>query len=395
MIISSNDKNDGTIDTIKFFVDKKIEIINDSGGIKGTRVRAEYYDDQEDESKAKTIFQKLINDKSLIGIVGLWNSTRGRNVVDIVGNSNVPYIGDFSINSLFENYENIYSIAKGVSEEIAILDEFIKYNKYKKFALIGKKGDLYTEIYFEHIKQLSSSGEYDVILEKWFPKGYKPSDIDISEIIKEIDHKADFIFLSLGSSGNSKIIEPLAHRGIRLPIYTVLGTIGSLLSISGNCYSGDFYDTAEKGIPNVNSQRLEELVEKFKDDINSIELNNYVVGYGGRYADAVGILLKIANSSEDIDVTSIKKFIVKSLPNYQAGKGIYRGWSQDWSFSKNRYSSENVLITWKPEGYDGFILHPKQFVIKENEVATIPVIYLNIDMIRITKVSIADRSFYA
>nr|VFJ72021.1 MAG: ABC-type branched-chain amino acid transport system, substrate-binding protein [Candidatus Kentron sp. FW] len=396
VIVSSTQSNQATIELIKLFVDKRIDEFNRKGGIGGHPVKAVYMDDHQDSSLTRKHVANIITDTHLLGIIGCWNSTRGKEIVDLIGESGVPFIGDFSLDTLFSNYGNIYSMTKGISDRLFVFDRFIKSRMVKNIAFIGETGDLYTTEYYNHIRNHLSDDDLGLTYEKWLPKSKKVDEGTLKNIVSGVkESEVDMIFLSLDTSRNSIIVESLRENNLKIPVYTILGTIGGLLSEIGHDFDFDWYDTAEKGVPNVESQRLEELVTRYSSDISEIDSGRYVVGYGARYADGVGMILDSAKNTRSRDIGDIRKHVIGSLRDYVSGKHVYKGWSRYWAFTKNRTSSEDVLLVWKPANYDGFILYPEQYMREGGEHKRKPVIYLSVDMIRIAGVDNSEKSFYA
>nr|VFK37537.1 MAG: ABC-type branched-chain amino acid transport system, substrate-binding protein [Candidatus Kentron sp. SD]VFK43332.1 MAG: ABC-type branched-chain amino acid transport system, substrate-binding protein [Candidatus Kentron sp. SD] len=394
IIVSSTKNNHATIELIKFFVKKRIDEFNKKGGINGRPVKEVYMDDFEDSSLTIRHVEKILRDEYLVGILGCWNSTRAKEIVDLIGTSGVPFIGDFSINTFFSNYGNIYSMDKGVSDELAIFDKFLNDRAIRNVAFIGRLGDLYTIKYYNYIKD-SLASDRGIAYEKWLLKSEEIDESALENIISDVEKsRTDIIFLSLGAR-NGILIESLHKNNIRIPVYSILGTIGKLLSSVGYEFDFDWYDTAVEGIPNVESQRLEELIARYRSDISSIDSSRYLAGYGGRYADGVGMILDAAKSAASQEIRGIREHVIESLRSYISSRRFYKGWSRYWAFTENRTSSEDILLVWKPANYDGFILYPEQYARKAGGYVRKPVIYLNVDMIRITGVNNSEKSFSA
>nr|VFK29017.1 MAG: ABC-type branched-chain amino acid transport system, substrate-binding protein [Candidatus Kentron sp. MB]VFK29536.1 MAG: ABC-type branched-chain amino acid transport system, substrate-binding protein [Candidatus Kentron sp. MB]VFK74819.1 MAG: ABC-type branched-chain amino acid transport system, substrate-binding protein [Candidatus Kentron sp. MB] len=396
VILSSPEDDSPMTDSIKFLVDKRIDVLNKEGGINGHPVRAVYMDDFEDGSLTKKYVEEIITDQNLLGIVGCWNSTRGKGIVDVIGKTDIPFVGDFSLDTIFSDYRNIYSMARGVSDELGVFEKFLIDNKVDTVAFIGRAEDLYTIEYYRHIKDRSADGAPDIRYEKWLPKSKGIDGATRKSIISGIkSSEADMIILSLGAKDNGVIMEALRENNMKTPVYSVLGVMGKLLSTMGHGFDFDWYDMVEQGMPNIESQRLEELITKYRDDLSEIDSYYYVIRAGGRYADGVGMILDAARNAGSQDMKEIRSHVLDTLHSYISGKYVYKGWSRYWAFTKNKTSSEDILLIWKPADYDGSILYPEQYELRRGQYIRKPVIYLGVDMIRITDVDTSETNFYA
>nr|VFK16313.1 MAG: hypothetical protein BECKLPF1236A_GA0070988_101431 [Candidatus Kentron sp. LPFa]VFK31641.1 MAG: hypothetical protein BECKLPF1236C_GA0070990_101451 [Candidatus Kentron sp. LPFa] len=111
------------------------------------------------------------------------------------------------------------------------------------------------------------------------------------------------------------------------------------------------------------------------------------------------MIINAALDAKSQDVGDMRRHVNKRLHDYMSGQRVYKGWTRYWSFTKNRTSLEDVLLIWKPINYDGFILYPEQYSVLEKDGRKIyvkkPVIYLNVDMIRLANINNSEKSFYA
>ncbi|MBT8419406.1 MAG: ABC transporter substrate-binding protein [Gammaproteobacteria bacterium] len=179
----------------------RIDEFNKGGGISGRRVRAVYLDDLGISSRAEENVKEILADENLLGLVGCRVSTKGEKIVGPIGESGVPFIASFSVNTLFSDYSNIYSMARGVSDELLLLSKFLESEAVKKIAFIGMGSDLYTEEYYEHVKD-------DVVYERWFPKSEDIDEGVLGQIISGIEQsRADMIFTSLDNEMTTTVIE--------------------------------------------------------------------------------------------------------------------------------------------------------------------------------------------
>ncbi|MBT8419405.1 MAG: hypothetical protein KJO08_00940, partial [Gammaproteobacteria bacterium] len=91
----------------------------------------------------------------------------------------------------------------------------------------------------------------------------------------------------------------------------------------GRALGFDLYDTVEEGVPNLEGQKLEELIDKY--DIRIFDKpSRHVVRYGGRYADSVGMILDSAKKASSNNLNDLRKQINNSLSSYKPGKDVYK-----------------------------------------------------------------------
>jgi len=194
VIVSGEDARKSAI---THFVNYAIEQQNLKGGIGGKLLKAEIFDDDNQPEILEKQGKEIIADKSFIGVVGGWNSTRASKIIDIFGKNNMPYIGDFSNADLFSQYSNIYTMAPSDNYD------------FKRAIFIGREGDNYSKKHQDFIKiqsQYPKSKDKTYALCKslfYEQRSLKPE--ELSEIVQTAqDCRADLIFLSLGSVYNAR-----------------------------------------------------------------------------------------------------------------------------------------------------------------------------------------------
>lgn len=394
LISSQKDSTPQEIEAIKQFSKKRVEAVNRAGGLHGQPLKVYFLDDFRDGNETVKNVQKAIADKRLIAMVGIWNSTRGAKVVDAVGKSAIPFISEISLNVMFADYQNIFTLTRSINDELKVFKRLLS-EKATRVAFVGLEGDLYTKSFYGALNDLS--GKLTVASTHWIPKDAEFNEQRIAPIIKAIkDGGADFICLSTGSARAEALLDKLAAAGVAVSGFVALGTIGRILEINPKlAYRGSLYDIAEGGIPNVNNERLEQLVRRADFDLSSFGFGAYAIGYGARYGDLISMIAKSAANSEKTDVPSLRDAVASGLRLLAEGKRVFRGWSQDWSFAADRASAENSLLVWSPPSYQGFVLAPVQYLRSGQGLKEVPVIYLNLDMVRIFRVDSNDKSFHA
>jgi hypothetical protein len=106
-------------------------------------------------------------------------------------------------------------------------------------------------------------------------------------------------------------------------------------------------------------------------------------------------LAEVANSEESTGSENIRERINKGLEKYKDGGRIYRGWFEDWYFTKERAKAGDVLLAWKPSALPHPILAPEQYMRLNDTLRKVPVFFTHMSMVEITGVSDIEGSFYA
>ncbi len=382
---------------IRSIVKRRAELINAAGGIRGHRLKLLFLDDRQDVKRTRANMKTALARDDLIGMIGVWNSTRGAKIVDLAGPSGVPFISEMSDNSLFTDYANIFTMTRSIADEAAAVVRFVRDN-YKRPVFVGWEDDRYTR---ELHKALGAPGSgVSFVANRWVKRSEgikKFADADFAELIAAIrDKDADLICLSLGSTRGAQFLERMRKSGVSLPAFILLGTVASVLAKpEGPRYPGAMFDVAEGGIPQLNNERLQRLVRGTGLQDAHLKFEAYALGYGARYADLIAMIADAAGRSKATDIKKLRRDIIWRLHSYTVGRRVFQGWAQDWSFSKDRASVEDTLIVWRPPGHNTFLLHPVQYRFVGKTATKIPVLYVNVDMNRIYNVDVDDRSFQA
>ena len=396
--ISSSPTDGGPeeVAAIQDFVRRRAEVINTAGGVKGRKLNIKFFDDKTDVKKTIANVDAALKDPRLLAMVGIWNSTRGAQVMDVVGASGKALISELSVEDLFADHRNIYTLTRAVSDEEDVFVSFAQ-NKFQKLAFIGLENDLYTRAFYERFT--APSAKIPMVSSVWIKGKVEDNDTEIARAIAEIRaSEADILFLSVGSRRGSKVLKLLAEHDIKIPVFIALGSINGVVSHptgGGKRYLGAFYEIAEGGIANLNNERLEQLMRR-PDRMPAVRTYSpYAVGYGARYADLVAMLAELAEASPSANPTRMADHIVDELAKLRKGQRVWRGWAQDWTFTDAQASGEHSLLVWRPNAYARSILAPEQYVRADDKVTAVPVLYVHLDMVSISQVDSSKRSFEA
>lgn len=396
--ISSSPTGDGPeeVFAIQDFVKRRAEMINALGGIKGRKLNIKLFDDKTDVNKTIENVDAALKDARLLAMVGIWNSTRGAQVMDTVGASGKALISELSVEDLFVGHRNIYTLTRSVSDEEDVFVTFAK-DKFQRLAFLGLEGDLYTQAF--HTRLSAPDAKVPMVVDAWVKGKVEDNEAEIARAISEIKSKnADILFLSVGSRRGSKILKRLADHEIKIPVFIALGSINGVVTHptgGGKRYRGGFYEIAEGGIANLNNERLEQLMRS-PDRMPAVRTYSpYAVGYGARYADLVAMLAELANAAPSANPSRMADYIVDELAKLRKGRRVWRGWAQDWTFTEAQASGEHSLLVWRANARSKSILAPEQYVRAGGKIKAVPVLYVHLDMDSISHVDSNDRSFEA
>lgn len=378
---------------IREFVELRVDEINRAGGIKGRKLKAVFYDDENEAERTISNVKAALGDPNMLAMVGLWNSTRGALVVDAIGRSNVPFISEMSVERLFANYPNIYTLTRSVRDEKSVFAAFAR-DGFKRVVFVGASKDAYTRDYRTQLE-----GEGNIIAAShWVDAEGVDSDERLDDVVRQIrEQQPDLVFLSLGSGRGAQFLARMQRGGVRAPVFVGLGSISGLVRFLADKggYDGSLYEIAEGGIANLNNERLEELMRGPLRKALSRSYSPYSVGYGARYADLVQLIAEMAMVGSERDVTRLREVIAGRLAKLKVGRRVWRGVAQDWSFTNERASAEHSLLVWLKPGEEEAVLAPMQYVRKADGLDRVPVIYVHMDLVRLHRVESNDKTFEA
>ncbi len=379
---------------IRDFVIRRVAAINADGGIRGARLEAMILDDASDVARTKANVDRVLSDPDVVAIIGIWNSTRGAAVVRAIGESGVPFISEMSVETLFSDFPNVYTLTRSVADEQEVFKAFAREN-FKRVAIVGDSDDLYTRAYIHHLTLPGSGIAFDppVWIQGNVDDQLEPIDRIAADIAKS---GADGIFLSMGSKRGAAFLARLSRAGVKLPVFIGLGSTSGVLADpggGGRDYQGAIYEVAEGGIANLNNERLEQLMRQPEGLGGGRKYSEYATGYGARYADLLALVADAA--AHGVMRDAMRQAIAQRLAGLAEGRRVWRGWAQDWSFSKERASSERSLIVMRRPGENKTFLSPFQFVRVDGRIQRIPVLNVHLDMTRVYGADSAAKSFEA
>lgn len=398
VIINSVEITPEDFDVVKFIIEKKLESVNDNGGINGHKIEAVYLDDKGSNELLYKLVEESIADTNMLAYIGCKSSSRAHAIAPLLAKYNTALIGGYSLTPLVEKYPNMYSAEIGIREVSVMLQNLLK-NKATKGAFIGKTGDAYSSGLLHEMDSLAKSyPAFQVALRKWFPLGYKFNKNELDILADSLKQQADFLLLSTEQESTNFLLEELWKRGVKMPVFCGLADISQINTQSNYYTAAELYDINPVGIPGVLNMRLQEQLSHYKNHIKPGSTMQFQLGFGGRHADMIGLLVEASHDKTAAPNSAIRTRINTGLEKYINGYQIYRGWFADWYFTSDRSFAGEALLSWKPQQFKDPLLAPLQFYRSDTGLQTkaeMPVLYTNINIDNISQVSDNDGTFYA
>lgn len=151
--------DNGRVKAIKHLALAEQERINASGGVHGRPLDIKFYDDMRDDKKAVANMRQALGDPTLLAMIGLSSSSRGKAVFDAmgpqIGASQIPFLSDLSVSGLFNGYANIYTTRPSQDEVRApVMVEFTRAIGYVRPAFLGRAGSVFFDALGDSLKKL-------------------------------------------------------------------------------------------------------------------------------------------------------------------------------------------------------------------------------------------------
>ncbi|MEM1293940.1 MAG: ABC transporter substrate-binding protein, partial [Verrucomicrobiota bacterium] len=382
-----------TIDAIKRFLEYRARELNRDGGILDTPVKLTFFDDHENAEETKARFQEALGEERLIAMLGLWSSSRGSGITDLVGQSGVPFISEISLDQLFRDHENIFTLTTSVSDDIDLFQRFLSDN-FTSVQFVGVNDDLFTLEFHNALEGLKD--ELEIMEELWVESKGDISKAALDQIIASIrERKPSILCMAAGSFRGGVILQALAEAGIETPVYFATGTIQRVLrNLQGIDYNGALYQNGTD-IPYVDNERLAQL--RRHPDFGALGDNysNDDLAYGLIYSDMLAMIADAATGAPDLSPAGLQSHIGIRLREIKAGQQVYEGLWRNWSFTESRAVSQDKVLHWRPRGSQTLKLFPEQYQAKVEGLSQVPVVYLNIDMEQIRSVDSMEKTFDA
>ncbi len=432
------------IDAIEKLARSVRDRVNKSGGIAGRPIEVQIRDDEGDARRTVTNVSDALADPNTIALLGLASSERAGQVFKQLGprlaESGIPWISSLAVTGMFAGYPNVFTMQGSQEEEnIPVIAEFLKEKNFTRPAFVGLKGQPYIDAMIKGLEERKGfpgfAAKHLLQLPGADSKARANASLDPSDIastVEELKSKnPDIIFLNVGGWRVPALLKELEQAGITAPLF-IGGRLGDIFSKPGVSYGGDAYQLARDELPNLYNDRLrmrlfrerpeewafngrrnqdafdrldngcEERPANPQLDVMSPS-NLRAISLGLEFRDMIGMIANVAGSLKPAgngeDVAAIRKAIVKGIPaNFAAGKGIFKGVLEDWSFRPaSRTAVRTPFIIARPKDLGGKLqLAPVQYVsLQGDKLRKIPTYYLEVDPTRIYRIDDTEKTFAA
>ena len=422
----------GDVGAIRALTERERQKLNRHGGVFGRPLEIVIYDGMRDEQKTIENVRKALADPQLLGMVGLSNAQRGKAVFDNLGkdiaSSGVPFITDLSVNSIFAPFKNVYTTrASQDDDSIPVIARFTQVMKFNRAVFVGAKDAVYSVALGDGLKKrlgeetLVGDWRLTRVDEKLVPE-------EVAATVAGIREKqADLVYLNVSSNNATDIIKALVAAG-STPALFFGGRIESLPPEVVNSYPNAIYRLAWDQPPEVDSDRLRALItpenaaswiyEGAKnpeapgwakgdckqrpavDEPDPLATDNVrAINIGGQYADMVGLIARAARTNPGYaDIATLRARVLSQLATvYAAGRNIYRGSFDNWSFvASSRAAARDPFIIILPQGLGRTQLAQVQFVrSRDATLRPMETLYADIDLIKAHRIDENEKAFFA
>lgn len=404
--------------------------INRFGGIKGRPLELLFYDDENDRKKAVENVREALVDPDLLAMIGVSSSSRGRAVFKSLSNeirsSNIPFITNFAVSSIFKNHPNVFSTRSSYeSERVPVLAQFISHFDFKTVAFIGSKSDASVEAVGDGLHRTLEP--IRMIADHRIARGDN-AELDEQELeaaIADIKNKSPkLLVVAVGSIRTAKILQRLKAVGTTPPVF-MLGDISFLPKVVRNGYPNAIYQMTPDAVPEVDRDAVTNVVSEgipeewlFVGHKNPdapkwatgkcpppkthevfSPKNLQAIRDGSQFADMVSLAVTSAQKvGPDDGKTEMRQSIIDNLGRaFADGQGAFKGRFENWSFSQeSRVRSRMPFVVILPQGLGRMQLAPVQFLrSRGGKLSRIDTLYMDIDLIRTHTVDTVQKTFYA
>ncbi len=421
----------GDVAAIRHFAQVEADRINAQGGIAGHKLNVRILDDNRDPKKSIVNVRDALTDPDTIGMIGLSSSDRSKAVFDAVGKEikqkNIPFLSAMSVNSIFADYPNVFSMrASQDNERLPVLAQFVRRTGFQRPAFIGLRDTLFSTTLADGLNRIMSA--YLVADHRLASKDEKADPADFPAVIEDLKIKnPDLVFLAIGNDRNGEFIAQLKAAGLS-PAILLTGRINSVSTDISRDYTGTLYELVWDRLPGLYNARLmrrmagqppedwvflggkigiapgwangecKERAASLASDPLSDE-NLRAIGIGTQYADMLGLIAAAARTApREIEVKDLRSHILEQLTKtYAAGRNVYQGQFENWSFDpRARTATRTPFLVQLAPGMGRTQLAPLQFARLKNEnLRSIGTQYMDIDLIRVFSVDDNAKTFQA
>ena len=431
-VMLSSDKNHcydpGVVKAMRGLTAREVERINSAGGLAGRHVALQFYDDYEVGEATTANLKAALADPQLVALVGLSSSSRARTALGNLGaqlrDAKVPMLSEISLNTLFADLPNVYSMASTVDTELQVIKRFARDRGIGKAAFIGLQGDDYSMALGDGLAHapdaVTMAADHRIA-----QQGALLDDKALAAAVTDIAQTApDMLFLAVQSGPGAQVMKALKAANIDVPVFVLYGRARRILDLIAPLDPAkDVFEFGRDGVPDVYNERLRQQIWRshsagwlFEDTPNTAtkgwadgsctlaktsgppqildDRNRRAIARGAQYADMIALIGDaLATAPPESDVAALRAKVSERLADLSTGRSTLQGLWQNWWFTKNRASGDDALIVSRSHGQASLALAPVQYHRLGDLLQPTPVVYLSLDPISIARVDANDGSF--
>lgn len=422
----------GDVAAIRTLTRLEQERVNQQGGVAGRQIRLRFVDDERDPAKTIAGIRSAIADPTTLAMIGLSNANRAKAALDALGvevrNSAIPFISNISVNSIFEDFPNIFTTqASQEDERLPVMVRFIQHLRFARPAFVGLGDAVFSTTLGDGLKRMLGEGAL-VSDHRLATMGEALEARGVAAAIGELKQKQpDLLVLAIGPSRAAGVIKDMMAAGVT-PALFITGRIESLPAEITGAYPNAIYQLAWDRLPEAYNDRLRKRIartggaswvfegakvpqapgwasgeckprseEDVPDPLDSANLR--AIGIGTQYADMVALVTAAARTAgPGSDVSRLRKRILQQLAStYAAGRGAFKGTFENWMFNpESRAAIRTPFVVILPRGLGRTQLAPVQFVrVNDGALRRIDTLYVDIDLVRAHRVDDNEKTFFA
>lgn len=423
----------GTNTAIRDFVTRRVKELNSQNALNGRKLTVSFHDDFQNAQTSIDNVRAAMRQDNTVAILGMPGWRRAADVFNQIGkeigDSKIPFISDISVNSIFKDQKNVFTMrASQEQERLPVIGRILKDQKFQRPAFIGVRDEENSNVLGDGLRTLRDTPEI-VADHRLIVKDNKIDPAELSNAVADLKTKdVDVVLIALGSEPNAQVLREATNAGLGVPFF-IFGNIENALKNAGlKEFPGDLYQLAWDGLPGLYNERLrQEILRKPnenwlfpdrrrssaegwasgkckpKDDEDSTNVldpaNLRSIARGTQYADMIGMIASLIREAPARDgINNLRSRIVDGIgTDFATGQGMYQGKFDNWSFRPDsRTASRTPVIIVRPRATNAVRLAPDQYVrIRGGNLRRIQTLYMDIDLIRLHRVDDKEKSFFA
>ena len=298
----------------------KVKEINENGGIDGKEVKILLMDDKNDPKEAANVAQRLVEDKSVVGVIGHFSSTASLATAPIYQKAGLVEFSptashpDFTKQGsyMFRNI-NTQSI-----EGPIVADMVVNRMKGKKIAVVYINNDWGITAKDNFTSAAKALGA-EIVAEETFIGGQTK---DFTPTLTKINEKKpDVLFLAAFYSETGMIAQQMKQLGYDIPMAGLSSLYNEeLIKLAGDAVEGLYLST--NFFPGDTNPLVQDFITNFKADYSGDPDQFAAVAY-----DTMGMMIE-AIKTAGTDRTAIRDTLAQMKD--------YPGVTGDTTFNENR-----------------------------------------------------------